>query len=204
MDRERLEQIRRRYAVEGRTPGWPKYLHLNRWIDINVRRIRELEIDLSPPIRILDLGCGAGYFLYICRLLGHDVLGLDLGDVPMFSEITKLLGVKRVISRIDRFVPLPDMGEKFDLITGFLICFNEHKRADLWGVTEWDFFLDDLAKHLTPTGQVWLELNREYDGSFYTPELREFFLKRGATIAERKIRFSSGLCALASALPIAR
>jgi hypothetical protein len=64
---------------------------------------------------------------------------------------------------------------------------------ELWGVPEWKFFLDDLAKHLTRRGRVWLELNQEYDGTFYTPELKEFFEKRGAKIDEHKIIFDSGL-----------
>jgi SAM-dependent methyltransferase len=204
IDGEQFEQIRRRYAVDDPGGDWPKYLDLHRWIEINIRRIRELDIDLSPPQRILDLGCGTGYFLYICRLLGHDVLGLDLDNLPMFAEITKLLGVRRVISCIQRFEPLPKLGQRFDLITAFLICFNNHKHADLWGVPEWDFFLDDLAKHLAPRGRVWLELNREYDGTFYTTELREFFQKRGAKIDEHKIIFNSGLPAPALTSPVAR
>jgi hypothetical protein len=85
-----------------------------------------------------------------------------------------------------------------------MICFNNHKQADLWGVAEWEFFLDDLARHLAPRGRVWLELNREYDGTFYTPELREFFQRRGATIDEHKIIFNSGLPAPASTSPVGR
>ncbi len=71
-------------------------------------------------------------------------------------------------------------------------------------VPEWDFFLDDLAKHLNPRGRVWLELNQEYDGTFYTPELKEFFKKRGAKIDEHKIVFNSGLRAPVSTSPVAR
>src|SRR5207249_3117400 len=84
----------------------------------------------------------------------------------------------------------------FDLITAFMICFNNHKMPDLWDVPEWGFFLDDLAKHLTPRGRVWLELNQEYDGSFYTPELKKFFQKRGGRINEQKVIFNSGLQSL--------
>ncbi|TMP94490.1 MAG: hypothetical protein E6L08_03635 [Verrucomicrobia bacterium] len=199
-----FEQIRQRYAVENPGEHWPKYLDLDRWIDINIRRIREIELDLARRKRILDLGCGAGYFLYIAQLLGHSGLGLDVDYVPMFADITRLLGVRRVIQRIQAFEPLPDLGAKFNLVTAFMICFNNHKQADLWGVAEWEFFLDDLARHLAPRGRVWLELNREYDGTFYTPELREFFQRRGATIDEHKIIFNSGLPAPASTSPIAR
>jgi SAM-dependent methyltransferase len=199
-----FQHIRQRYAVENPGEDWPKYLALDRWIDINIRRIREIELDLTRPKRILDLGCGAGYFLHIAQLLGHKGLGLDVDYLPMFAEITRLLGVRRVISRIEPFTPLPDLRGKFDLITAFMICFNNHKEPNLWDVPEWEFFLDDLAKYLAPRGRIWLELNREYDGTFYTPALREFFALCGGKIDEHKIIFNSGLAAPASILPVAR
>jgi len=198
-----FEQIRKRYAVANPGADWPKYLDLDRWIGINVRRIRQVELDLARPKRILDLGCGAGYFLYIAQLLGHSGLGLDMDRLSMFREVTRLLKVRRVVQRIDAFRPLPDFGQKFDVITAFMICFNNHKMPNLWKVAEWEFFLDDLAKHLTPRGRVWLELNQEYDGTFYTPELKEFFEKRGARVNEQKVIFSSGLRARASTSPVA-
>jgi hypothetical protein len=74
----------------------------------------------------------------------------------------------------------------------------------LWGVPEWEFFLADLAKHLKPRGRIWLELNQEYDETFYTPQLKEFFQKRGAKIDEQKVIFNSGLRAPASASRAAR
>jgi SAM-dependent methyltransferase len=194
IDRKKFDQIRQRYAVDDPGDDWPKYLDLERWMDINIRRVRELELDLSPPKRILDLGCGTGYFLYICKLLGHDVLGLDLDELPMFAELTNLFGVRRVIFRVQPFTPLPKFGKKFDFITAFLVCFNNHKQPDLWGVPEWKFFLDDLSRHITPRGGcVWLELNREYDGTYYTNELREFFEGRGAKIDNNRIIFRTGL-----------
>jgi hypothetical protein len=85
-----------------------------------------------------------------------------------------------------------------------MICFNDHKMPGLWQVPAWEFFLDDLAKHLTQRGRVWLELNQEYDGTFYTPELKKFFQKRGARINEHKIIFTSGLRAPVSVSPAGR
>ena len=199
-----FEQIRKRYAVANPGADWPKYLDLDRWIGVNIRRIRQVELDLARPKHILDLGCGAGYFLYIAQLLGHSGLGLDMDRLSMFREVTRLLGVRRMVQRIEAFRPLPDFGQKFDFITAFMVCFNNHKMPDLWKVAEWEFFLDDLAKHLTPRGRVWLELNQEYDGSFYTPELKAFFRKCGARINEQKVIFNSGLCARVSTSPVAR
>jgi SAM-dependent methyltransferase len=203
IDPVEFKQIRRRYAVANPGADWPKYLDLDRWIGINIRRIRQIELDLARPKRILDLGCGAGYFLYIAQLLGHSGVGLDMDRLSMFREVTRLLGVRRVVQRIEAFRPLPDFGQKFDLITAFMICFNNHKMRALWKAPEWEFFLDDLAKHLTPRGRVWLELNQEYDGSFYTPELKEFFQKRGARINEQKVIFNSGIRARVSTSPVA-
>ena len=199
-----FEQIRRRYAVADPGADWPKYLDLDRWIGVNIRRIRQLELDVARPKRILDLGCGAGYFLYIAQILGHSGVGLDMDRLPMFREITRLLGVRRVVQQIQAFRPLPNFDQKFDVITAFMICFNDHKMPGLWGVPEWEFFLNDLAKHLTPRGRVWLELNQEYDGTFYTPELKEFFEKRGAKIDEQKVIFNSGLRAPVSTSRAAR
>ena len=204
IDPAAFEQIRKRYAVANPGADWPKYLDLDRWIGINVRRIRQIELDLARPKRILDLGCGAGYFLYIAQLMGHSGLGLDMDRLSMFREVTRLLGVRRIVQRIEAFRPLPDFGQKFDLITAFMICFNNHKMPDLWKAPQWEFFLDDLAKHLTPRGRVWLELNQEYDGTFYTPELKEFFQKRGAQTKEQKVIFNSGLRVRASISPVAR
>ncbi len=203
IDREKFEQIYERYAVDDPGEDWPKYLDLPRWININIRRIRDVELDFVPRKRVLDLGCGAGYFAYIAQLLGHEVVGLDLDDLPMFGESTQMLGVRRVIWRVQPFVPLPDLGDKFDLVTAFMICFNNHKMPDLWGVPEWEYFLDDLVRHLSPRGRVWLEFNMEWDGTFYSRQLRKLFQSRGAKIDNQKVVFNSGVRAPASTSPVA-
>jgi 2-polyprenyl-3-methyl-5-hydroxy-6-metoxy-1,4-benzoquinol methylase len=193
IDRERFEEIQRKYAdPTAPADAPPKYLDLREWIRINVQRVRELELDYSPPSRILDIGCGAGYFLYICKTLGHEVLGLDMDNFPMFRDLTTMLEVPRVIACIQAFQPLPKLDRKFDVVTAHLICFNAHKSDKLWGPTEWDYFLNDIASHLNPGGRVWLELNREYDGSYYSPELETFFRDRGAELHGYRVVFNRG------------
>ncbi len=187
-----FEEIRRKYAVEDPGDAPPKYLDLETWMQINLQRVRELELDYAPPTNILDIGCGAGYFLYISKMLGHNVLGLDVDNMPMFRELTELLRIPRVVARVQAFQSLPDLDRKFDLITAHLICFNNHKSDKLWGPPEWDYFLDDVARRLTPRGRVWLELNREYDGTYYTPDLEKLFRDRGAQISSYRVTFSPG------------
>ena len=189
IDPQQVEEIRQRHAIESPGISWQKYLQLSEWMARNLRRVRDLELDYGFRKRILDIGSGAGYFLHICRWLGHDVVGLDLDELPMFGEMTRLLGIKRIVWRVQAFEALPDLGRKFDVITAFMICFNGHKSKQLWGPNEWRFFLDDLESRLNPGGRIRLGFNHENDGSLYTEELREFFENRGGEIDEHRVTF---------------
>lgn len=191
IDRQGFKAIHDRHAIPNPGPTWPKYLDLKKWMGISLHRVRQLELDYGRRRKVLDIGSGAGYFLYICKWFGHEAVGLDIDEVPMYPEMTRLLGLRRIVWRVEAFTPLPDLGAKFDLITAFMICFNNHNREGLWGVPEWNFFLSDVARHLTPGGRLWLELNRQRDGTFMTDELREFFERRGARIHEHQIRFNA-------------
>jgi SAM-dependent methyltransferase len=191
IDQAGLDQIRVRHAVPGERTHWPKYLDAPRWTRLNIRRAQELRLKLRPkPLRILDLGSGAGYFLLVAKYLGHSGIGLDIADPEMYGEMFELFGFQRVIWEINAYQRLPDLGEKFDLVTAFSICFNGHKRPDLWGPKEWEFFLDDLHTHvLKPSGEIFLGMNPEEDGSFYDSKLKDFFRQRGARIDRSKIWF---------------
>jgi len=205
IDHEKFQQIYDRYAMHDPGDEWPKYLEIQRWMEINLKRVRDLELDLGGRKRVLDIGSGTGYFLYICQYLGHDVLGMDLDEERGFTEMVELLGVKRVIYRVEAYQPLPDLGPRFDVITAHMICFNGHKSDKLWKIPEWEFFLDDLAeRQLVPGGKVCLELNREFDDSLYTPELKEYFEERGAEIHTQRVLFNPLLPAPVGAAPVGR
>lgn len=191
IDPEEFRAIHKRHAVEEPGDAPEKYLELRRWLEINLHRVRDLDLDFGSRKRVLDIGCGAGYFLYICKWLGHDVLGLDLDKSVMFTDLTKLLGVPRVIWRLERSAPLPELGAKFDVITAHMICFNDHKTNHVWGPPEWDFFLNDALRHLRPKGRIHLGFNEELDGTWYTLELREYFLRRGARIESNRVTLTA-------------
>ena len=124
LDEAELARLREHYPYRPNARRINAYENAAYWIDRNVEYAQDLWLDRSPPLHILDLGCGAGYFLYICRLFGHEGLGLDTDEEPLFRGTTKLLNVRRLVSRIHRQVALSDLGEKFDLITGHRICFH--------------------------------------------------------------------------------
>jgi SAM-dependent methyltransferase len=193
LDLAELARLREAYPYRPDARRINAYENAARWIGINVERVQDLWLDQTPPLRILDLGCGAGYFLYVCRFFGHEGLGLDTDEEPLFRGTTELLNVHRVVSRIHPQVPLPDVGEKFDLITGHRVCFHRVARApngewDEWASADWRFFINDIrTRFLKPAGRLLLDFNPRPDGSsFFTKKLRAYFLSEGARIFRSK------------------
>lgn len=193
VDREEMRKLREQYPYRPGSPRINRFEDADYWVAVNVERAQDLWLDRTPPLRILDLGCGAGFFLYICRLFGHDALGLDTDDEPLFRGTTELLKVRRVISRIERRVLLPDLDQKFELVTAHRVCFHRLGRGANgepieWSTEDWTFFIDDIrTRFLEPDGRLLLDFNPRRDGSsFFTPELRTFFLSQGARIFRSK------------------
>ncbi len=163
-------------------------------MQLNRERVQDLNLHRSAPKRVLDLGCGGGFFLFILKNLGHSVLGLDIERVVLFTELLELFEVPRVVWKISAFEPLPALGQKFDWITAFSVNFNlYHPSKERWGTAEWDFFLRDLQHHLAPPGKVFFGLNPLYNGDYYSPELLDLFLSRGASVERERIFFERGL-----------
>jgi SAM-dependent methyltransferase len=186
-----FKDLRHKFPYRSGSPQINRFEDVVYWIDINVERAQDLWLDCTPPLRILDLGSGAGYFLYVCKHFGHDVLGFDTDVEPLFSATTELLGVRRVIGRIERQTPLPELGQRFDLVTAHRICFHRIGKVRdgvEWSPSDWEFFIDDIRnRFLNRNGRLLLDFNPRPDASsFFTPELRKFFLSQGARIFRSK------------------
>ena len=190
IEMERLRKIQQRYAQS--TDRYVKYANVEHWLEINVPRVQELKLDSLPPKQILDLGCGAGFFLFLAKQFGHHGLGLDVADYPLSNELIDLFGVERVTWRIRAFEPLPDFGRRFELITAFSAAFNRNADETRgWTVDEWQFFLSDVDRHLETGGRVLLEINSGKDKRYFPEEIREFFLKHGARIDGERVYFGN-------------
>jgi len=113
-----------------------------------------LGLDRAPKQRILDLGCGTGYFLYVCRHFGHDVMGIDLPRNGLFDAWVSFLKIPRVLFRIQPYTPLPPSDGPFDLITAILPTFHKG-----WTEAEWKFFLNDVHSRLSPNGKAYVMSN---------------------------------------------
>ena len=173
-----FKDIQKRYGTTEQVDDNRKYISFPLvWLGKNINRIKAVNLQWGIQKNVLDIGCGVGYFLYTAQQLGHRAIGLDLDDDALFGEMIQMLGVDRRACRIEAFVPLPNFGVQFDLVTAHLICFNGPKNyaCPLWTVKEWRFFLNDLSKQLSPKAEVYFEMNCEFDGTFLSPELRAWF-----------------------------
>ncbi|HEY4283529.1 MAG TPA: hypothetical protein VGM62_10740 [Chthoniobacterales bacterium] len=197
IDQGALDDLRKKYPRRAESPKINRFEDARYWIRPNLKRVQDLWLDRSPPLRILDLGCGSGFFLYICKQFHHDVVGLDRDTNPMFREITKLLGVPRIASDINPFVPLPELGEKFDLVTAYRICFQrvgqyQNDHWDEWGLREWEFFLNDIrTRFLRVGGRLLLDFNPRPDGTYFDADVGENFAAQGARFFRSKVLFAA-------------
>jgi SAM-dependent methyltransferase len=189
IDQSKFQDVIARHNTEGYDSY--KYFDKQLWLRSKMMRVVELGLDKSPPASVLDLGCGAGYFLYCCKYLGHDVHGLDLPDYEFYRDMIALFGISRTGFRIQPHQSLPFLGKRFDVVTAHQICFNGHKTDNLWGVDEWDFFLNDIEEnHLNPGGVIALEFNEEPSIGFYTKEVRKYFESRSTRIFRGRVILS--------------
>jgi SAM-dependent methyltransferase len=188
IDQARLARIQAEYASS--REHYAKYAEVKRWLRLNIVRAQDLRLHRCAPKSVLDLGCGGGFFLFVLQRLGHNCLGLDINQFPLFTQLLDLFDVERRIWTILPCEPLPALGRKFDLITAFSIDFNRDSKRDWWwSSAEWAFFLDDLKRHLNPGGRIFLGLNPGKNKEFYTAELRNFFLSRGASVERENVSF---------------
>ena len=182
-----------RYAGEGPL----KYFDVDHYLPLNVERAIRLGLHRGTPARrILDLGCGFGYLIYVCERLGHRALGVDCepeaqSDARCYAHAIELLGVRRALHRIEAFAPLPALGGPFDLVTAYQICFTDHESPDRWDVAEWRFFLADLEKQLARDARLVFSFNwSARHGGWLSDELADFFARAGAQICAEEVRFS--------------
>ncbi|MGI8740269.1 MAG: class I SAM-dependent methyltransferase [Gammaproteobacteria bacterium] len=187
------DQVR---AVQERHSGVISKGEVHRkWLDVEyhmrraVRDATTLGLEESQPLNILDIGCGAGYFIAVARHLGHNITGLDMSDNEVFNDFVALMTIPRVVHCITPYTPLPDFASPFNLITGFQVRFNWKTKRERWTHEEWSYFLNDCRSRLATGGRMRLQLNSGKDARYrYLPEETVTRLREvpGATIPADK------------------
>ena len=175
------------------------YADVELWLARSWKAARRLGLDKSPPLDVLEIGIGPGYFLYVCQQLGHRCVGIDCpGDYPFWKALRQWLGVRNVVEHtIEPHKLLPKTLGTFDLVTAFRAQFNFNTEAKrLWTLDEWSFFLDDLRDHvLRPGARFALRLGKqEHKGNEglkrSDSELTKFMVGRGAKVEGTVLLFA--------------
>ena len=159
LDMEEFKKLLK-YKDDTGHPQYKKYFNAAYWLRQNVQRALYLGLNRAQPMNILDIGSGFGYFPYVARFYGHSVIGIDLPGDTLFNRASEYLNIDRRDYKIEPNTPIANLGQKFDLVTAFQVCFNGHIEGEIWDTKEWDFFLDDIfTNHMNEGGRVYLELN---------------------------------------------
>lgn len=147
-----------------------KYTDLKRYLRINLRRIYRLGLDTASPLRILDIGSGAGFFSFLAKEHGHSTHGIDLPEPAFYGDMFRAFGLTRTEHTIQPQHPLPDLDQRFDLIVAFAICFHHNfpdGERQPWSAQDWLFFIDDLRRnHAAPGARLYLEFHDYPPGDF--------------------------------------
>ncbi len=170
-----------------------KYHNMHHAYIRNAERVIRLGLTKSTGMRILDIGCGFGYFMHAASQYGHRTVGLDRGD-PFFNAVTPLFGANRVVHQIEAGQPLPNIpGGPFNLITAFATCFDKAGVEGQWGPEQWEFFLQDLTRFMAPNCHLHIKFNQyagegTKTGRLCQPvpnDLMDYFHNLGATFVKR-------------------
>ena len=143
--------------------NYSKYFDLEKWFNYHSRLLMLAGLhETEQPKRILDLGCGAGIFLFLCERLGHSGIGLDI-DSDMYRRMAGILGVDWRAAPIMANTPLEEDLTGFDMITALAIKFDRldwgPQSDEPWGLEEWQFFIRDAASRLNPDGHLFIKPN---------------------------------------------
>lgn len=168
--------------------GPEKYFDIPLFLADRIRSALSLNLVNASPKKILDIGSGPGHFGAVCNALGHEVLGIDVSH-ELYSRLCDVMGVKTRVCPVRRRKKLPDLGNKFDLVTAIWVCFDvlgvdDAGKQTYWSIEDWKFFVEDLfSNQVTDDGAVYLSLNLHAatkGGKEYNSELLGWCKKNGA------------------------
>lgn len=138
-----------------------KYLRSDMIVPRKALEIAFLGLDRLPPLRVLDLGAGAGQFCMLAQELGHEAVPLTDPYPPIFAATAAKFGLDVIRQHIVAHEPLNVVGT-FDLICASRVKFSYYRDRTEWSLAEWREFLDHLIALLKPSGALYFLFNPQF------------------------------------------
>ncbi len=133
-----------------------------RWYSEALRIHEGIGRGATQSRKILDIGCGFGYFVRACNEVGDHATGIDVPD-SLIEAAAAILGVPYLPYMVTAYVPLPDTYRDLDLVTLFGVMFrfgSASESRDYWGWSEYTFLARDICSRLRPGGRWIIRPNR--------------------------------------------
>ena len=109
---------------------------------------------------LIDLGTGAGWFPYICKLYGHRCIGTETIHTDVFKEsyipIYHHFDIEVTDDLVFANTPFSSK-ERVDYIVTLRSFFPN--RPQVWKMNEWKYFFKDIIKNLNEGGGLYLGCN---------------------------------------------
>ena len=162
--------------------NYSKYFDLAKWVQYHHRHAVQMGLhEAKKPLRILDIGCGPGIFMFVAKTMGHEPAGFDVGS-KMYAEMAQTLKVEYHSAMVIPNEALPSQFQNLDWVTAIATKFDQPDFADpsaiVWTIKEWRFFFADLASRLRTGGKIYIKPNVGYDGKlFETKDVADYFAK---------------------------
>lgn len=161
---DKLPQLRE-IAARGETTGKflsSKYGDARKYLSEFYTLALKLNLVNAPSMRVLDIGCGAGWLEYVFNSLGHRVYGIDIQD-EILDEIANVLETSRHVEPVLSKTKMAVAGP-FDLVVSKGAFFDRGDRNDfgyewIWSLDDYAFFINDVRRKLEVNGRFYFRLN---------------------------------------------
>lgn len=132
------------------------------WVDEAEKIAVGFGLHQGPPLRILDIGCGYGYFLWVCEQYRHQTFGVDV-SCDLLWQATAILARRFCGLEIQPGSGWPDRMRAYDVVTTFGVNFRMENSQVYWGEMHYRWLATTIRIHLLPGGRWVLRPNQTDD-----------------------------------------
>ena len=170
INRQSMEELEELYG-----DVWAsKFFDVENYVHRACKKVEKYGLFGGPFKRVLDIGCGFGYFCAAVECAGHYAVGIDIPH-GCLMEVSTAVGFTFVPYRLKRHERIPLQFGSLDLITLMGVNFcdewgnTQHPPSSgsgWWGPIEYQALIADLFERLSPGGILQFEYNRGPESEF--------------------------------------